>query len=89
MARYNQGSSRGTLVGEPSGASNSLLYGGFTQQFIIGQQEEFILALKNWRIRPTYATAGILTPDLYVPITAEDIALDRDAQLQATLDFLR
>lgn len=73
FANYVQGYERGTIVGDISGASNEVVYGGTTLEFPIGERKVFTLKMKNWRLVPANPRPGNVTPDIIVPIRPKDL----------------
>ncbi|MTB53766.1 S41 family peptidase [Lewinella sp. W8] len=90
FANYVQGYERGIIVGDVSGASNEVVYGGKTLEFPIGERELFTLKMKNWRLIPANPKPGNLTPDILVPVRAKDLSSGSpDPQLSRALDSFK
>ncbi|MBC6993991.1 S41 family peptidase [Neolewinella lacunae] len=90
FARYVQGSGRGKVVGQRTGASAGVTYGGSskTDRTFIGPNQEYELRVNTIALELPHARPGNVEPDVLVPITAAGLRAGKDETLEVALGML-
>jgi hypothetical protein len=90
FARYVQGSGRGRLVGEVSGASAGVTYGASSKKepVYLGPEADFELKINTIALVPEFPQPGNVTPDLIVVPTLAGLKAGKDEVLEAALELL-
>ncbi|TXF91528.1 hypothetical protein FUA23_02190 [Neolewinella aurantiaca] len=91
FARMVQGSGRGKLVGDVSGASAAIMYGASKQgdPILIGPSDDFELKVNTIGLIPQYPASGNITPDYIVKPTLAGIKAGKDEQMEKAMEIVK